>query len=223
MAMSELKQRLFKIELTRLGFPDAQYSEANNIFKLSPSDSRLPKISNNGDIHYGIEYEHLVEYQIQPLVKRINEIVDAWEKAPVVPVENISHFRVLAEYNSVMLAARDDSNKGFDYGFEFVTWRYDRDRLSLEHGNYTTDFEAAKEDYAVRCGLINRNKMFNETELKLIHQGLVHLGVDYPHLTTEQMTNIGMTIEKIEMLVPAIRDRDALESHELLPKDGIEL
>ena len=82
MAMSELKQRLLKMELARLGFPDAQYSEANSLFRLSPSDSRLPKIYNNGDIHYGGEYDRLVVNQIQPLVNRVNEIVDAWEKAP---------------------------------------------------------------------------------------------------------------------------------------------
>ncbi len=223
MAMSGLKQRLLKIELAKLGFWDAKYNEASGLMFVSPSDERMPTIYDSGEIHYGTEYGHLVMSEIKPLVNRVNEIIAAWEKAPAVPVEDISHFRVLSEYNNVVLAARDDSELGYGHGLYFVTWRYNYSRTGLEHGNYTENYDAAKEDFALRCGLVDKNKMFDETEMKLIRQGLVHLGADFPDLTLEQNTLLGKVVERIEMLVPEITEHEELEHSELVPDDGLEI
>jgi hypothetical protein len=226
MAMSELKQRLLKIELTKLGFPDAKYvrySDMESGIEVNPHDQHLIRIMDGGAISYYGEHDHIVLNYIRPVSERINEIIAAWEKAPAVPIEDISHFRVLSEYNNVVLAARDDSDRSFGYGFEFVTWRYTHGRTALEHGNYTSDYEAAKEDFAVRCGLIDRNKLFDETEMKLIRQGLVHLGADFPDLTYEQNTLLGKVVEKIEMIVPEIEEHEVYEEQALAPEDGLEI
>ena len=223
MPMSELKQRLLKIEFAKIGFPDAVFSVEHSAVLINPTDERMPKIKDNGDIHYGSEYDSLVSSQIRPIVSRVNEITAAWEKAPAVPFEDISRFRILSEYNGAALAARDDSEYGLDYCLKFVTWRYNYERTGFEHGNYTTDYDTAKEDFAVRSGLVDRRKLFNETELTLIRQGLVYLGADYPDLTSDQMTILGKVVEKIEELVPAIRQREELEAHNLVPDDGLEV
>jgi len=223
MKMSGLKQRLLLLELARLGFPDAQYSEANNLIRLNPSDSRMPKIYGNGDIQFGSEYDPLVRDELQPLVRKIDEIVAAWEQARAVPFENLSNYRVLAEYNGVVLAARDDSEQAYNDGLHFVTWRHDCDRTGFEHGNYTTDYDAAKEDFATRAGLVDRHKMMSETELKLIHQGLVFLGANAPDLSADAMTNVGKLIEKVEMIVPEIQERSVYEEHDLVAEDGLEV
>ena len=222
MAMSELKQRLLKMELARLGFPDAHYDNGRGLI-INPSDEHSMRIMDDGEIfHYG-EHDHLVDTTILPMSEKVNEIIDAWENAPALTPQGLSSYRVLAGYNGVILAARDDSEKGLGYGFEFVTWKSDHDRTGVILGNYSTDYEAAKEDFATRCGLVNRYKMFNETELKLIRQGLVHLGADYPHLTAEQMTNVGKLIEKVEIIVPALRERDYYEDQDLVAEDGLEI
>ena len=175
MAMSELKQRLLRIELARLGFREAAYDAERELFLVCPSDDRMPKIRDDGDIQYGTEFDHIVISKISPVLDRINEIVAAWERAPNLPFKDLSHFRMLNEYNGIVLAARDDSKLGYDYGMHFVTWEYTHNREGMMYGHYTNDYNAAKEDFAVRCGLIIRNKLFNETEMKLIRQGLVHV------------------------------------------------
>jgi hypothetical protein len=179
-------------------------------------------IQDNGSVYYYAEHDRIA-HKILAIANKVNEIVAAWEKAPAVPFDDISHFRVLSEYNNVVLAARDDSTQGFGRGLYFVTWRYNHDRTGLEHGNYTESYDAAKEDFAVRCGLVDKNKLFDETEMKLIRQGLVYLGADFPDLTAEQMTLLGRVVERIEMLVPEIVEHEEMEHIGLLPNDGLEI
>lgn len=223
MAMSELKQRLLRIELARIGFTEAAYSENQKLFLICPSDERIPKIRDNGDIQYGTEFDPIVISAICPILDRVNEIVAAWERSPNLPFEDLSHFRMLNEYNGVVLAARDDSKLGYDYGMHFVTWEYTNNREGMMYGHYTNDYDAVKEDFAARCGLINKNKLFNETEMKLIRQGLVHLGIDFPDITVEQNTLLGKVVEKIELIVPEIREREELEHQSIIPDDGLEV
>ena len=223
MAMSELQQRLLKIELSRLGFRDAKYDAELGVYVIDPTDERAPRIYENGDIHFGSEFDHLVRDEIQPAVRRVNEQVAAWERAPVAPFKDLDNYRILNEYNNIVLAARDDSALNYGHGLHFTTWEYAYNREGFLYGHYTTDYESAKEDFAVRCRLVNRYKMFSETELKLMRQGLVYLGANYPDLTTEQMTNVGKLIEKVEIVVPSIQAHEELEHSELVPDDGLEV
>lgn len=41
------------------------------------------------------------------------------------------------------------------YGYQFVTWSRDQDRRRLSHGHYYLNgYKQAKEDFAVRAGLV---------------------------------------------------------------------
>ncbi len=62
-----------------------------------------------------------------------------------------------------MLAA-----KHTEYGFEFVTWDRTYDGNSFWHGNYYSDYAAAKENFATRSGLIDKDKLFTTEELERI-------------------------------------------------------
>jgi len=157
MRMTELKQKFLKYELKNAGFPYAEYITQTDIMKVQPDDDRMPKIYDNGDIHYGSEYDKLVKNTIMPLVDKVNEIIKVWETSQSMPVNEVSHFRLLAEYNGIVMASRDDNDNG--YGFHYVTWEYNGNRTAVEKGHYTTDYIGAKEDFAIRSGLINKEKI----------------------------------------------------------------
>jgi hypothetical protein len=158
-------------------------------------------------------------YEIREIHKKTQETYNNYDEAEELKLENITDYRRLSMYNGYILAAcmRNDNS------LAFVTWQRDSDGNGVSNGHYFTDYDAAKEDFAIRAGLVNRYKMLNETEWKLVHQGLVYLGADFPDLTTEQMTNVGKLIDKIEMIVPAIQERSVYETHELVPEDGLEV
>ena len=154
---------------------------------------------------------------VRAIHESFTEMFSRYEKGQ--PVNAQPEYRLMCEFDNYIMAAKL-MNSG---NMEFVTWKQDPEKTWVDIGHYFTDYEAAREDFAVRAGLVNRYKMFSETELKLIHQGLVHLGADYPHLTSEQMTNVGKLIEKVEMIVPAIQERSLYEAHDLVAEDGLEI
>jgi len=158
-------------------------------------------------------------YQIRSVYESLSEAFNLYERGEPLTIENMSHFHKLCEFGNHVIAAR---LMGYGY-MEYVTWQQDSERTRVDIGHYFSDYESCKEDFAVRCGLIDRNKLFDETEMKLIRQGLVHLGANFPDLTYEQNTLLGKVVEKIEMLVPEIQEHEELERDELVPDDELSL
>ena len=99
----------------------------------------------------------------------IHEFTEAMTKAPVLEVSGLhDEFRLLAEYNGVVLAARKLAG---DWGYQFVTWRRSLDRASLDHGNYyDNDYEGAKLDFACRSGLVQECLQFTNEQLAEIYR-----------------------------------------------------
>lgn len=80
--------------------------------------------------------------------------------------ESAQTYRKLCELNGVVLAAKLMQ----DNTLQFATWR--RSSTGVEHGNYTRDYQAAKQDFALRAKLIDERRLFNDDELKLIHSAI---------------------------------------------------
>jgi len=159
MAMSELKQKMLIHGLARAGYPNAAYSPETDRVNVQADNDNMPAINDNGDIRHGIEYYNIAFNEIRPVVDTVNESYAAWETSKTMPFENRKQFRVLAEHNDIMLAARDDTELG--RGLHFVTWRYNHDRTDLDSGFYTEDYNAVKENFAVRSGLVPQNKLLS--------------------------------------------------------------
>ena len=107
----------------------------------------------------------------------INSIDQTWKET----LRNSSYpYIKIAEYNEVVLAGREHSNGSF----EFATWNYKNN--SLYHGHYTTDYKGAREDFATRSGLVNKNLLFNKNELVEIYRCIedtMKRAIDAPNAT----------------------------------------
>lgn len=167
--------------------------------------------------HQGIKSE--LVYEVLDIYHIVKESYDRYDEAEKLNYEGLGHFRKLAGFNGYVLAAR--LNK--DLSLEFVTWQQTYGNTGVTQGHYIYDYKAAKEDFAVRSGLMDGYKMLSETELKLIHQGLVFLGKDDENLTAKQMKDIGELIEKVEMIVPEIKTHSLYEQHDLVAEDGLDV
>lgn len=60
-----------------------------------------------------------------------------------------------------MLAAKYSEHNGF----EFVTWDRTYDGTAVCQGNYYSNYLAAKENFAVRAGLVDKERLFSDDEL----------------------------------------------------------
>jgi len=191
-----------------------------NDIDISKNGLHIMSLMPNGDYKPAKTAINECVYEVRGIRQTIKEAYDNYFNGESLEYEKLTHYRKFAQFNGVMLAARMDADGLLD----FVTWRQTHGNTGVETGNYFADnYEAAKEDFTTRAGLVNRLKMFSETELKLIHQGLVHFGADFSQLTVQQMMSVGKIIEKVEIIVPAIQARSIHEAHELVPEDGLEV
>jgi len=191
-----------------------------NEVKVTKNGSPVTDVLGRGEFRIYRNAVCDMEYNcIRSIYNSLHEAYTLYEKGEAMEIDRLYHYHKLCEFDKHILAARL-MGCGF---LEFVTWQQNADKTRVDIGHYFKGYENAKEDFALRCGLIDRNKLFNETEMKLIRQGLIHLGADFPELTYEQNTLLGKVVERIEMIVPEIRGHEELEHHELVPDDGLEV
>lgn len=112
---------------------------------------------------------------------------------------------LISRFNDVALAAK--YHPLFDYVFR--TYRLSPENDKPMQVQYHYNKAAAMEDYALRAGLVDARKLFSETELTLIHDQLVKFQIS-PHndKTVEEFQTVCAAIDRIEEIVPELKDRE---------------
>lgn len=109
------------------------------------------------------------------------------------------------EHNGVVLACKHHPI------FDYVLSTYRKD---AEHGNaaiqrqYFYNKEAAFENFALRSGLVDEKKLFSETELKILHTGLVKMRTVDNDLDAEDLNSVAALIDRIEDIVPEFSKKE---------------
>ena len=164
-------------------------------------------VFDSGEIQYKRESASLAMR-----VRAIRDEVEEYMGAFLTTVPRVSgaasDTRTLLLFQGCELAGRRHPDGSMD----FVTWAHVRGHRDM--GHYHENYAAAKEDFAVRAGLIDRDRLFTETELTVIRSNLSdYLTIDGgDHITGEQEAAITGVIKKIDqVVVPEIQDqtRDA--------------
>lgn len=101
----------------------------------------------------GGEEERELYHKAAQMSEEVLEYTQAVEQASVLEADTLdTEYRLLAEYGGVVLAGKE-MERG--YGYQFVTWSRDQDGRGLSHGHYYLNgYKQAKEDFAVRAGLV---------------------------------------------------------------------
>ena len=176
-----------------------EFSEKDGCMIVSVDDGAEAKIYNNGTIaalteNVGDEYHDILR-----VARYIYEYCSVYEKSAPLKTEGLSgNYRCLSEFNGTILAAKYNN----EYGFEFVTWDRTFDDKAVCQGNYYSDYAAAKENFATRSGLIDKDKIFSTEELeqleKCVNFAMRHNG-DLKFDDCEFLKNIS---EKISENIP---------------------
>ena len=74
--------------------------------------------------------------------------------------DGVSDYRQLAAFGDTVLAATYSEKNGF----MFCTWKQNADGDSVFWGDYSPNYEYAKESFAVRSGLIGEHRLFSKKE-----------------------------------------------------------
>ena len=135
---------------------------------------RLCRISGRGSVLYRQECVDVPGAQdaLQAVIdtaKMTSEYMAILETAPRLKASGLTgDYRVLADFSSAVLAGHPTER-----GVQFVTWEWDFDREGVHHGHYfQQDYDAAKLDFTLRSGLVQKDALFEPEQLAQIYHAL---------------------------------------------------
>lgn len=145
-------------------------------------------------------------HQVAVTANEVYEYVEAVQNAPLLHASDLHEdFHLLADFGGAVLAGQEREN---NQGYQFVTWIWNFDRTGVSHGHYYEGkFQSAKQDFAVRSGLISKAQLFTPEELTELYRATDHFLEDGPEPDSGQLKAIQEARTKIEYTVPDLQSR----------------
>ena len=176
---------------------------------------RLCRVSGKGSVLYRQECVDSVRAQdaLQSVIdtaKTTSEYMAILETAPRLKASGLTgDYRVLADFSSAVLAGHPTER-----GVQFVTWKWDFDREGVHHGHYfQQDYDAAKRDFTLRSGLVQKDALFEPEQLAEIYHALSFVREQDETLSFGRDQELAELMEQVGGLLPpnVPRQRDAPE------------
>ncbi len=131
------------------------------------NDAPLCRISGKGSVYYRREDTDTSQaedalFRIEDIAAKTLEYMTAMESAPQLKASGLDEdYCILADFGGTVLAGAPSK-----YGVQFVTWDWDYDCTGVSHGHYFMEnYDGAKQDFAIRSGLIHKEHFFSTEQL----------------------------------------------------------
>ena len=189
--------------LYRAGFETTQIEDSQ--IPVEWNDAPLCRITGKGSVFYRREDVNMPQAGdallcIEGIAARTMEYMAIIETAPSLKADGLEDgYKVLADFNGTVLAGVQGKHGG-----HFVTWDWDYGHTGVCHGHYfMEDYAGAKQDFAVRSGLIQKVQLFSPEQLTEIYRCCADsVDGDFFELTEEQEKVIRSAQQQIEECVP---------------------
>ena len=174
--------------------------DGNEWLEVSSDGIPLCRIKYNGQFLSNADQNLSDEYRskiadIQDEISTVREYVGLYEHAPQMKAADVSDYRQLASFGDTVLAVTYSEKNGF----MFCTWKQNADGDSVFWGDYSPNYEYVKEAFAVRSGLVSKDRLFSENESAYLRPRTIPAPAHLPEAG-------------IETLVSVKADRTALKS-----------
>ena len=186
------------------------------------NDAPLCRITGKGSVFYRREDADTPQaedalYRVEDIAAKTLEYMTAMEAAPQLKASGLDgDYRILADFGDAVLAGHPTER-----GVQFVTWEWDFDREGVHHGHYfQDDYEAAKRDFTVRSGLVQKDALFEQEQLAQIYRALAFVREQDESLSFGRDRELAELMEQVGGLLPtdALRQRDAPEQSSMTMK-----
>ena len=143
-----------------------------------------------------------VDRQLRTVIQaagQVKEYMRIFECAPALKAVGLEDtYKVLADFGDAVLAGQLGKK-----GARFVTWEWDFDRQGVHAGHYFMEnYEAAKQDFAVRAGLVESQRLFSDEQLAVIRNACAFALEDDATLSYAEEKKLRSVQEQIEVLLP---------------------
>ena len=176
---------------------------------------RLCRVSGKGSVLYRQENVDSIRAQdalqtVIDIAKMTSEYMAILETAPRLKASGLDgDYRILADFGDAVLADHPTER-----GVQFVTWEWDFDREGVHHGHYFQgNYEAAKRDFTVRSGLVQKDALFEPEQLAEIYHALSFVREQDESLSFGRDQELAELMEQVGKSLPeaALRQRDSPE------------
>ena len=143
-----------------------------------------------------------VDRQLRTVIQtagHVKEYMRIFECAPALKAVGLEDtYKVLADFGDAVLAGQLGKK-----GARFVTWEWDFDRQGVHAGHYFMEnYEVAKQDFAVRAGLVESQRLFSDEQLAVIRNACAIALEDDATLSYAEEKLLCSVQEQIELLLP---------------------
>ena len=195
--LREVEQQLLRKEL------DAKLLE-DVLIHIRWKEKPLCSVDRDGIVRFrpaditGPEVDRQLRTVIQT-AGHIKEYMRIFERAPALKAVGLDDtYKVLADFGDAVLAGQLGKK-----GARFVTWEWDFDRQGVHAGHYFMEnYEAAKQDFAVRAGLVESQRLFSDEQLAVIRTACEFALEDDATLSYAEEKQLQNVQEQIESLLP---------------------
>ena len=195
--LREVERKLLRKEL------DARLLE-DGLIRVKWNGQPLCSVDRDGIVRFrpaditGPEVDRQLRTVIQT-AGHVKEYMRIFERAPALKAIGLEDsYKVLADFGDAVLAGRSCKT-----GAKFVTWEWDFDRQGVHAGHYFMEnYEAAKQDFAVRAGLVESQRLFSDEQLAVIRKACAFALEDDATLSYAEEKQLHSVQEQIELLLP---------------------
>ena len=195
--LQEVEQKLLRKEL------DARLLE-DGLIRVKWNGQPLCSVDRDGIVRFrpaditGPEVDRRLRAVIQT-AGHVKEYMRIFERAPALKAIGLEDsYKVLADFGDAVLAGRSCKT-----GAKFVTWEWDFDRQGVHAGHYFMEnYEAAKQDFAVRAGLVESQRLFSDEQIAVIKNACEFALEDDATLSYAEEKQLQSVQEQIELLLP---------------------
>ena len=195
--LQEVEQKLLRKEL------DARLLE-DGLLHIRWNEKPLCSVDRDGIVRFrpaditGPEVDRQLRTVIQT-AGHVKEYMRIFECAPALKAVGLEDtYKVLADFGDAVLAGQLGKK-----GARFVTWEWDFDRQGVHAGHYFMEnYEAAKQDFAVRAGLVESQRLFSDEQLAVIRNACAFALEDDATLLYAEEKQLQSVQEQIELLLP---------------------
>ena len=195
--LREVEQKLLRRDL------DARLLE-DGLIHVRWNKQPLCSVDRDGIIRFrpaditGAEVDRQLRTVTQTAAQ-VKEYMRIFERAPALKAIGLDDtYKVLADFGDAVLAGRSCKT-----GAKFVTWEWDFDRQGVHAGHYFMEnYEAAKQDFAVRAGLVESQRLFSDEQLAVIRNACAFALEDDATLSYAEEKQLQSVQEQIELLLP---------------------
>ena len=195
--LREVEHQLLRKEL------DARLLE-DSLIRVKWNGQPLCSVDRDGIVRFrpaditGPEVDRQLRTVIQT-AGHVKEYMQIFDRAPALKAVGLDDtYKVLADFGDAVLAGQLGKK-----GARFVTWEWDFDRQGVHAGHYFMEnYEAAKQDFAVRAGLVESQRLFSDEQLAVIQNACEFAMEDNATLSYAEETLLRSVQEQIGQLLP---------------------